>query len=234
MEQLLNLEMLPQPNETTCGPTCLHAVYRYYQDSVPLSQVVAEVPERSTGGTLAVTLASHALRRGYRATIYTYNLYLFDPTWFDAPGTDLPGLLQLQRRYKTDVRLQQETDGYLEFFGLGGRLRFQELTAALIRRYLKRQRPILTGLSSTYLYGCAREYNDDFDDVRGEPTGHFVVLGGYNRERREVVVWDPLQDNPRFDGHRYTVGVGRVLGAILLGGLTHDANLLIIEPKSAR
>jgi len=234
MEYALNLEMLPQPNDTTCGPTCLHAVYRYYQDNVPLPQVIAEVPERLTGGTLAVNLACHALRRGYHATIYTYNLHLFDPTWFDTPGTDLPALLQLQRRYKTDPRLQQETDGYLEFFKLGGRLRFQELTAALIRRYLKRERPILTGLSATYLYQCAREYQDDFDDVRGEPSGHFVVLGGYHRDRREVMVWDPLQDNPRFDGHRYAVGVGRVLGAILLGGLTHDANLLIIEPKPAR
>jgi hypothetical protein len=234
MEQILDLEMQPQPNETTCGPTCLHAVYRYYQDAVPLGQLIGEVPELATGGTLAVTLACHALRRGYRATIYTYNLHLFDPTWFDAPGTDIPALLQFQRRYKTDARLQKETDGYLEFFQLGGRLRFQELTATLIRRYLKRQRPILTGLSATYLYSCAREYNDDFDDVRGEPAGHFVVLGGYNPQRREVTVWDPLQDNPRFDGHRYTVGVGRVLGAILLGGLTHDANLLIIEPKAAR
>jgi hypothetical protein len=232
MEHVLELEMQPQPNDTTCGPTCLHAVYRYYQDAVGLGQVVGEVPERLTGGTMAVTLACHALRRGYRATIYTYNLHLFDPTWFEAPGAKIPELLQLQRRYKPDPRLQQETDGYLEFFALGGRLRFQELTTALIRRYLNRGRPILTGLSATYLYQCAREYNDDFDDVRGEPSGHYVVLGGYSLDRRKVTVWDPLQDNPRFDGHRYTVSVGRVLGAILLGGLTHDANLLIIEPKS--
>jgi hypothetical protein len=60
------------------------------------------------------------------------------------------------------------------------------------------------------------------------------VLGGYHPERREVTVWDPLQDNPRFDGHRYTVNVGRVLGAILMASLTYDANMLVIEPKSGR
>jgi hypothetical protein len=234
MEHALELEMLPQPNDTTCGPTCLHAIYRYYADPVPLNQVISEVPERPHGGTLAVNLACHALRRGYQATIYTYNLNLFDPTWFDGAGADLPALLLLQRRYKHDARLQQETDGYLEFFKLGGRLHFKELTTGLIRRYLKRERPILTGLSATYLYRCAREYQDEFDDVRGEPAGHFVVLGGYSQERREVTVWDPLQDNPRFDGHRYTVSVGRVLGAILLAVVTHDANLLIIEPRMAR
>lgn len=233
MEHLLDFEILPQPNDTTCGPTSLHAVYRYYQDRVPLAQVIQEIPEeRPNGGTLAVQLACHALKRGYEATIYTFNLHLFDPTWFETPGTDLPGLLKLQRRYKPDARLHHETELYLQFFELGGRLHFQELTSHLIRRYLKRQRPILTGLSATYLYQCAREYNDEFDDVRGEPAGHFVVLGGYDRGQRQVTVWDPLQDNPRFDGHRYNVSVGRVLGAILMGAHTHDANMLIVEPKS--
>lgn len=70
----LDLEMLPQPNDTTCGPTCLQAVYRYYGDDVGLGEVIAQVPSLTAGGTLAVMLAGHALRRGYRATIYTYNL----------------------------------------------------------------------------------------------------------------------------------------------------------------
>jgi len=234
MERGLDLQIQPQPNDTTCGPTCLQSVYHYYGDDVPLEQVIAEVPELATGGTLAVNLACHALRRGYRATIYTYNLHLFDPTWFQGRAVDLPALLQQQRAYKPDPRMQKETDGYLQFFALGGKLHFQELTSDLIRRYLKRERPILTGLSATYLYQCAREHLEEFDARRGEPAGHFVVLGGYDRERREVMVWDPLRDNPRFEGHRYTVSVGRVLGAILLGVLTHDANLLIIEPKVAR
>ena len=88
----LELEMLPQPDDTTCGPTCLHAVYRYYDDPVPLPQLIDEVEPLSTGGTLAVSLACHALRRRYRATIYTYNLTLFDPTWSTrrSPSTSTP------------------------------------------------------------------------------------------------------------------------------------------------
>jgi hypothetical protein len=231
MEHALNLEMQPQPNDTTCGPTCLHAVYGYYKDSIALSQVIAEVPALAWGGTWAVYLACHALRRGYRATIYTYNLHLFDPTWCTGRGVDLPTRLREQLHYKgADPRLRLATEGYLEYFALGGQLRFQELTTGLIRSHLQRGQPILTGLCSTYLYQCAREHNDDFDDVRGEPAGHFVVLGGYDRARRKVLVWDPLQDNPRFEGHRYAVPAGRVLGAILLGVLTHDANLMVLEP----
>ena len=36
METRLSLDILPQPDELTCGPTCLQAVYRYYDDNISL------------------------------------------------------------------------------------------------------------------------------------------------------------------------------------------------------
>jgi len=234
METILGLAIQPQPDDTTCGPTCLQAVYGYFDDAVPLPQLIAEVHPLETGGTLAVYLACHALRRGYRATIYTYNLQLFDPTWFANNGVDLAARLRAQQAAKPGERMRRHTDAYLEFLALGGRLCYRELTGALLRGYLKRNVPILTGLSAPYLYGCAREYRDDYDDVRGEPSGHFVVLCGYDRRAREVLVADPHHENPLFGSTRYTVKVNRVLGAILLGVLTHDANLLVLEPGRRR
>lgn len=230
----LTLEIQPQPDDSTCGPTCLHAVYRYYGDRIPLRQVVSEIEPLETGGTLAVHLGCHALRRGYAATIFTYNLNLFDPTWF-AGKVDVAERLRKQAEAKPDRRLRNATGAYLEFLSLGGVMRFEELRPALLRRYLKRQVPVLTGLSATYLYGCAREVGDHTlreDDVRGIPTGHFVVLYGYDRESRRVLVADPHQDNPPFGAHYYEVGVNRALGAILLGVITYDANLLILEKRT--
>jgi len=237
VETRLQLDILPQPTDSTCGPTCLHAVYAYYGDQVPLRQVVAEVVPLESGGTLAVHLACHALQRGYQATIYTYNLQLFDPTWFGDGAADLAARLVAQREAKDDARLGVATEAYLEFIDLGGRLRFRELSRDLLAKYLRRDRPILTGLSATYLYGCAREVGIEklhYDDVRGHPTGHFVVLCGYDSRRREVQVADPLQDNPGFGSHYYTVGLDRVLGAVLLGVITYDANFLVLEPGSRK
>lgn len=225
--------MLPQPDATTCGPTCLHAIYRYHGDDVDLATVVEEVEALPGGGTLAVLLGCHALRRGYRAHVYTYNLRLFDPSWF-APGVDLREKLRRQREAKPDPKLRLATDAYLQFLELGGDIRYHDLTRVLVRRFVTHETPILTGLSATYLYGCAREHDDEYDDVRGEPTGHFVVLGDYDRATREVLVADPLHDNPRFGSSTYRVGVDRLIGAILLGIATYDANLLVIEPGSDR
>lgn len=231
--QPLQFEILPQPNESTCGPTCLHAIYRYYGDDLPLEQVIEETRELKGGGTLDVFLACHALRRGYKATIYTYNLQVFDPTWFDPGVPDLAERLLAQRQIKPDDKLHAATDGYLEFMALGGKLRFEDLTSALMRRYLRRGAPILTGLSATFLYRSAREYGPkcDYDDIRGMPTGHFVVLCGYLKETRQVQIADPLATNPMAPGQFYLTGISRAVGAILLGIVTYDANLLIIEPR---
>ena len=48
----LDVTMRRQPSETTCGPTCLHAVYDYYQDAIPLEQVIEESQTIDSGGTL--------------------------------------------------------------------------------------------------------------------------------------------------------------------------------------
>lgn len=233
MKTRLELDMHRQPDDASCGPTCLHAVYRYYDDAVELDRLIAEVVPLETGGTLAVLLATHALRRGYHATIYTYNLQLFDPTWF-RPGIDLAAKLEQQAGAKDDARLRFATQAYLEYLALGGRVRFRALQPRLILWHLHRRIPILTGVSATYLYESAREFGTDrltYDDVRGRPTGHFVVLSGYDPVRREVLVADPLGDNPRYGSHLYTVGMHRLLGAMLLGVLTYDANLLILRPS---
>jgi hypothetical protein len=231
----LPVNMLPQPDETTCGPTCLHAVYKYWGADVPLPEVIARTHKLEHGGTFAIFLACDALRQGYQATIYTYNLTVFDPTWF-VPGVDIAERLQRQRDVKKDdARLQHVTEGYLEFLRLGGRLRLTDLTRPLIRGLLRRNLPILTGLNSTYLYRAVREYgpNDEPDDVRGLPSGHFVVIAGYDRKKRNVLVVDPYDRHPYGPSHEYWVSIDRVLGAILLGIVTHDANLLLIYPPGA-
>ncbi|HKJ91834.1 MAG TPA: hypothetical protein VJ957_01645 [Longimicrobiales bacterium] len=235
-QSLLNFDILPQPDDQTCGPTCLHAVYGFWGEDLPIQQVIHEVEPLDSGGTLAVQLAGHALRRGYRATIYTYNLVVFDPTWF-RPGVDLADKLRQQATVKTDPKLRAATRWYLEFLALGGQLRLEELTRDLISRPLHEGKPILTGLSATYLYGSAREVEESgllrYDDVRGEPMGHFVVLCGYDPERDVVRIADPLFEKPRYGGHQYVVSASRLLTALAFGILTYDANLLILEPATA-
>ncbi len=245
MAERLRLDILPQPDDSTCGPTCLQAVYRFFGDEYPLDQLIQETPRLGNGGTLAVLLGTHALRRGYRATLYTFDLHVFDPTWFQCrqktsaalykgdaivPLVDkLLAEMEVKQREKTRLACA----AYIDFLKLGGVIRMKDLEARLIRDQLRRGVPILTGLSSTYLYQHPREVAPDYadDDVRGEPQGHFVVLCGYDPDEQTVEVADPYLKNPLGLEHYYHVSVDRLVCAILLGVLTYDANLLLIEPS---
>lgn len=234
VETRLHFDILPQPDDRSCGPTCLHAVYRYYGMNLALENVIKETSTLEHGGTLAVMLGCQALTRGFHATIYTYNLQVFDPTWFPADSRSLTKKLAAQGEWKESKRIATATEAYLEFLEQGGQLKMVDLTPSLIRKHLKRGTPILTGLSSTYLYQEAREYGRhcDSDDIRGTPAGHFVVLCGYDSTSRGVLIADPLLPNPLAASQQYVINVDRVICAVLLGILTYDANLLIIEPNT--
>jgi hypothetical protein len=237
MNTKLQFDIQQQPDDATCGPTCLHAVYAYYGDCVDLAKVIQETPKLAGGGTLASLLAGHALRRGYATTLYSFNLRVFDPTWAKLPTGQLLAKLTGRLACSRSERRKRAVQAYMDVLEHGGRILFDDLSADLIERFLTQSKPILTGLSATYLYQCSRELDGaklEFDDVRGEPQGHFVVLCGYDERTREVLVADPLEPNPVNKDHFYSIPIDRVLCAILLGVLTYDGNLLLIEPKPER
>lgn len=225
------LDILPQPNDETCGVTCLHAMYRHLGEELELDSLISEIDTLETGGTLAVILGTHALKKGYNATIYTYNLQVFDPTWFN-PGVDMAGKLREQMQYKKDKpKLIWASNFYLKYLEMGGEIKFDELDEHLLRTFFDRRVPILTGLNATYLYRTPREYGNEYDDVRGYSMGHFVVLYGFDNETQQVLVADPLKSNPISGSNQYEVGIDRLINAIMLGIVTYDANFLVIEKK---
>jgi hypothetical protein len=233
-ELVLRFDIKAQPDEVTCGPTCLHSLYQYYGDKIPLKDVIREVKSLKTGGTLAVMLGNHALKRGYRAHIYTYNLNVFDPTWFKHSSGKIVKLLREQMEFKYKRRkLHVASSAYIKFLEAGGRIHNDELDDGLIKSYLKRGIPILTGLSATYLYKTPREIPqfDIYDSIKGEPAGHFVVITGYDEEKNCVYLADPMEPNPLGKGQVYSVNFIRLINSIMQGIVTYDANLLIIEPK---
>jgi hypothetical protein len=241
MKTEIKLDIQAQPDEESCGPTCLYSLYRSYGDtSISLRKVSEEVERLDVGGTLIEVLACHALRRGYDATIYTYHIQMFDPTWFADDGlvhdaADVSARLQEQLKFKRRLpRLGLATRTYQEFLRRGGQLRMQDLTPHLIQGHLAQGNPIITGLSSTYLYRLSREIYPGAiaNDIRGEPQGHFVMLVGYDSRKREVLVADPLSENPPFHTAKFRLSMDRLMSAILLGILTHDANLLVIRPRA--
>lgn len=230
------IDIHPQPDDVTCGPTCLHALYKFYGEKISLSRVINEVHYLPEGGTLAVFLAIHALKRGYHAKIITYNMQIFDPSWFKQPTKDLIEVLQIQKKFKKDKKLHTATDAYTKYLELGGKVSFEDLNPKLIQNYLTSGRPLLTGLSATYLYNCSREIDISetqiiYNSEQGYPTGHFVIATDISKNKKEITLADPYLNNPRAKTQIYKVPTQRFINAIMLGILTYDANILILEKQ---
>lgn len=230
---LSKLSILPQPDDVTCGPTSLHSVYKFLGEEINLQELIQQIEMLEGGGTLAVYLGIDAIKRGYKATVYSYNLRIFDPSWFSFDSDQLIDKLEKQLEYKDGKRFKKTCGAYLEFLKTGGKLKFDLLEPQLIKQYTEKGIPVIAGLSSTYLYPSKREFETrnnkiDYDDVRGEPTGHFVVVKDINE--KEVWIADPYNQNPYNSIDReYRIPVQRFINSVMLGVITYDANLLIIE-----
>jgi len=224
--------ILPQPTESTCGPTCLHAVYSYFGQSCDLQSLINDVPETENGGTFSVILALHALRSGFAATIFSYNLRTFDPTWEGLSSEEIAAKLETRLHRTRSQKARANLKAYVDFLNEGGRLSFEELTPRLLKRILKNDTPIIAGLSSTHLYRDSRLNKEgEPDDVHGEPEGHFVIITDWDASESKFVVADPYRKNPVSSEQIYGVDVHRLINSILLGIVTYDANLLVIEPQ---
>lgn len=236
---MIDLKIQSQPDDETCGPTSLHAIYQYYGLDISLEEIIQRVERSLSGGTLTPMLGTHALKQGFKTTIYIYNLTIFDPTWFHQGQADnlfLIDKLEQQMQFKKDPYITKETLAYFQYLKLNGNIRLHSLNLSLLKKYLDKDIPIITALSATYLYRSARELftpegKSVYDDIRGTPCGHFVVLCGYDHEKHHIIIADPHPANPLFNNNYYKVSINRLINSIMLGVLTYDASLLIIEPK---
>lgn len=233
-DKLLNIKILPQPDDVTCGPTALHAVYEYFGIQHSLRALIDAVTSLQQGGTFATFLGIDALSKGFSATLYSYDLKTFDPSWRDFSRDALCERLEAQLKHKRGKKFASSTGAYIHFLKHGGRVKFDNLTPELLDSAFDKGSPVLTGLNATYLYNSMREYTDrndkaHNDDLRGTPVGHFVVLCG--RVGDKIRVADPFHGNPLGDGQFYDVESNHLIRAILLGAMTYDANLLVLTPK---
>lgn len=233
----LPLQHFQQPDDVTCGPTCLRKVYNFYGIDPELEEVLGEIDRNEDGGTLAVYLAISAIRRGFRARIYSYDLRIFDPTWKGLGRKELTAKIRARLPYLRHPKARNAGEAYLEYLRLGGLLGFNELTPRLLKEILDRDHPILAGLSATYLYRMPRERHHPEthqlldDDVAGDPVGHFIVISGYERWGRRFTVRDPSEHVPVSADGRLQVDAHRLINSILLGDLTYDAVLLELWPE---
>lgn len=231
-----------QPDDVSCGPTCLAQVLAFYGDQRGIAELIGGLRRNPDGGTMAVHLGQLALELGYRARIYPFGVRIFDPTWWELDSSALRARLGARHARMDDRAERTLLASWLLFLDSGGSVRFHEPTSALMVGMLCRERPLICGLNATWLYREAREdpWTNQPDDISGVPVGHFVTLVGYTGAGLHIHVNDPSESAPFAAGGdhgdlrngRYPLPADRLIHAILLGDATRDAMLLEIWPSS--
>lgn len=226
------MPVLTQPDDVSCGPTCLTQVLTHHGEARGFPEIEAHVERNPDGGTIGVHLGRAALELGYRAMLYSCNLRVLDPSWAGLSPEALRGKLSARADVVRDARLAHVARAYVDFLHRGGEVLFDDFDRSLLVRLLDERQPIIAGLSATYLYGTPREdpMTNLPDDIGGEPAGHFVVIDGYRDGGAHFEVLDPYPHNPIASTPRYLVGARRLLNAILLGDVTYDGVLVVVRP----
>lgn len=246
--RLLAVPRIAQPDEVSCGPTCLAKVLASYGDPRPVPSLVSRLRRNPDGGTQAVYLAHLAMDLGYKVRLYPFGVRNFDPTWWELPDHALIGRLDARHRV---LQAQGATDRTLDTLRAwrdllvrGGKVEFVEPGPKLLVGILAKGRPVICGLSASWLYRESRERPHDNvpDDLAGEPVGHFVVVRGYTGGGLHFHVADPADDLPgalpadpaELRPGEYPLPADRLIHAVLLGDTTGDAVLLEIWPARPR
>lgn len=236
----MELKIETQPDDESCGPTCLHAIYRHYGYNIPIEEVIETIDRSPSGGTFCICIGKHALQHGFKSTIYINSPVIFDPSWFvngEAENQFLIDKLKAQNTAKVNPYINAATAPIVEYLELGGKICSYPISAELLKQFFDNNIPVISGLCSTVLYGSIREFFTEdgksiYDDVRGSPCGHFVVLIGYDTKKEHVIIADPYTKNPLHQSSYYKVNIHQLINAILLGVITFDGNLTVIEPKN--
>lgn len=229
----LHVPRVVQPDDTTCGPSCLAQVAASFGVQASVPDLVAGLTRLQHGGTLGVFLALRAMDLGFRAAVYPMGLKVFDPTWWDLDPAALVERLHRRRAAVSTAIDREVIDAWIRFIEQGGAVRFEELTPGLMCAIINRGHPIICGLNVTWLYRESREQDDGRpDDIGGEQVGHFVTIAGYGASGANFDIRDPHWEAPfGVDGH-YRVDVHRLIHAILIGDRTRDAVLVEIWPAA--
>ena len=220
-----------------------------YGHAADLPALIARITRNRDGGTEAVHLGHLALDLGYQVRLYPFGVRVFDPSWWDLERDPL--IEKLARRAAAlrargaPVGDLDTLDAWRHLLERGGQVAFAEPSATLLVRILSRGRPVICGVSATWLYRDPRErpHDDVPDDIDGEPVGHFIVVRGFTGGGLHFHISDPAEALPPMSSTaraetavhgEYPLPADRLIHAVLLGDTTRDAVLLELWPARER
>lgn len=165
-------------------------IYSYFGIKVPLEKLLDDLKIDKYTGTFTAQLGLHAKNSGLQTLILCSNPYYVSPAWSKLDNQTIykkiGGWLAFELQGKNKIRKNKFKKGtrfILAYIKNGGKIKIIDLTTRLIDGYLD-QGYLMTGaIEESWLWEKRKiPKTAEFDDIKGIPQGHFVVLYGHDAE----------------------------------------------------
>ncbi len=181
-----------------CGPTCLAEVMEFYtKEKFDIKDLVKESKSPYKNMDWFFLFGMSALKRGFKVKIITVSTEILDPSWISLNPKKLVRKMKKRIKY---LEGRKRKDRYLiewnleplkkavKFIEAGGELIFSLITIDLLKYFVKKKMPIIVPVNENIFYGIKRTKDDEYDDIRGYPSGHIVVISGY--AKKDFIITD--------------------------------------------
>ena len=180
----MTLQYYNQQQSKTCGLACLRMIFSNFSDYISEKELVKQVKVHSFG-IFSTDLAIIALKKGYKTTLYTFNLPLFSKYNIEF-GTLVN--LKLIRKISPKPSSKKAYDSIKNYLKYGGVLYYDYPRLELLEKYLDQEWPCLISFNTA----STGKYYKKWDN------GHYNVVHGIDKHHVNILDPDPWEEN-RFD-----------------------------------
>lgn len=224
-----------QTTDYNCGPTVLSAVLNHFNIAVSPDEISNNLRYfTEEHGTFITCLGMYALEKNLDATIYTYDLDVFDLTWNNGTDELLYHLNKMLLKCNTEDEMKRlAIQYYIEFLKNGGHIEICPDFNFTFNNIFSKERAVIAGVSSQILYRGSR-INDNGDyDIYGKQEGHFIIAEpAVNASYMGIVdISDPYGLKSKYGKLNYSITFDTFVQAVLQSTHTHDGAWLEITKQ---
>lgn len=204
---------------SSCGPVSLYNIYEHFGIKTSLHQILNDLKIDDKKATYPAQLAVDIKKHGLSTILLTSSPRLVAPNWVNHENKEIiEKLSKWLKKHKND-KWSGNVKHLLTYLKHNGDILITDLTTKLIDEYLDQGYLVMPCLEDSWIWGQRKiKGKAEFDDIAGEPRGHFVVV--YGKEDNEYLVSDPYPTGLQNREGIYRIDKDKLLVATLFWSAT--------------
>ncbi len=220
-----------------CIQTAASQLLSFYKIQKTVDEIKRDVPVyiNDNGvplGSSVGHIAAYFVTLGFKVTLHTVDVEIFDRSWSDLTKEELSENLEKRKQYLKHPRFSASTfdvifDGYKDFLNKGGKVVFPVLDELYLHTLLNTG-PVYAIVNRTFLNHTYKRTGMSGDtphhgSIEGHTSTHVVVIAGYKDGKFKIV-----DSDYEFGGIRW-IDASLLVGSIYLAETEYDSMVISLQ-----